>query len=209
MSDDIQHRTLHVDGSDGARARVQLVHPLRPSRLLYWLPALGVGLGPNLGFAEALARQVAGLQPLTIAADLVDLAEASSWGLPQVARLYYETGARFAFDRLRAAAGGFTAGDPFERLAVRRLLEDLLAEQAAVTRGIMAFAGSAQAGASAETAATAVASWAALRREAVEAAKRAVEEIEAAGGGWTFAKLTIANAALRELAASARLEKTA
>ena len=46
-------------------------------------------------------------------------------------------------------------------------------------------------------------SWAALRRETVEAAKRAVEEIEAAGGGWTFAKLTIANAALRELAVEA------
>ncbi|HPA37546.1 MAG TPA: NAD-glutamate dehydrogenase [Phenylobacterium sp.] len=155
------------------------------------------------GAPQASARQVAALQPLTIAADLVDLAEASSWGLPQVARLYYETGARFAFDRLRAAAGGFTAGDPFERLAVRRLLEDLLAEQAAVTRGIMAFAGAAQAGASAETAAKAVTSWAALRRETVEAAKRAVEEIEAAGGGWTFAKLTIANAALRELAVEA------
>jgi glutamate dehydrogenase len=28
-----------------------------------------------------------------------------------------------------------------------------------------------------------------------------VEEVEASGGGWSFAKLTIANAALRELAA--------
>jgi glutamate dehydrogenase len=30
-----------------------------------------------------------------------------------------------------------------------------------------------------------------------------VEEIEGAGGGWTFAKLTIANAALRDLAETA------
>ena len=35
-----------------------------------------------------------------------------------------------------------------------------------------------------------------------EAARRAIEDIEAAGGGWTFAKLTIANAALRELGAA-------
>ncbi|WP_304176129.1 NAD-glutamate dehydrogenase, partial [Phenylobacterium aquaticum] len=153
------------------------------------------------GAPEALARQVAGLQPLTITADLVDLAEASSWTLPQVARLYYETGARFAFDRLRAAAGGFTAGDAFERVAVRRLLEDLLAEQAAVTRAIMAFAGSSDAGADPARARASVASWAALRRETVESAAKAIEEIEAASGGWTFAKLTIANAALRELAA--------
>ena len=159
------------------------------------------------GAPEALATQVANLQPLTTAADLVDLAEASSWALPSVARLYHQTGEVFAFDRLRAAAGGFTAGDAFERTAVRRLLEDLLAEQAVLTRSIMAFAASAQAGESAETAQKAVASWAALRRDAAQAARKAVDEIEAAGGGWTFAKLTIANAALRELAASATLEK--
>ena len=153
------------------------------------------------GAPQGLAEQVANLQPLTTAVDLVDLAEASSWSLPNVARLYHEAGAIFAFDRLRAAAGGFTAGDSFERTAVRRLLEDLLAEQAQVTRAIMAFAGGQQAGEDAQHARDAVASWSALRREAAEAARKAVEEIEAAGGSWTFAKLTIANAALRALAA--------
>ncbi|WP_374657304.1 NAD-glutamate dehydrogenase [Phenylobacterium sp.] len=153
----------------------------------------------DAGAPEALARQVAGLQPLTVAVDLVDLAEASSWTLEPAARLYQQVGKAFAFDRLRAAAGGFTAGDAFERTAVRRLVEDLLAEQAAVTRAVIAFSGNAQAGASEEAAAAAIASWAALRRDAAEAARKAVEEIEAAGGAWSFAKLTIANAALREL----------
>ena len=154
----------------------------------------------DAGAPEGLARQVAGLQPLTVAVDLVDLAEASNWSLEAAARLYQQVGKAFAFDRLRAAAGGFTAGDAFERTAVRRLVEDLLAEQAAVTRAVMAFAGSVQAGASEETANAAIAAWAALRREPSEAARKAVEEIEAAGGAWSFAKLTIANAALRELA---------
>jgi glutamate dehydrogenase len=152
------------------------------------------------GAPEGMAAQVANLQPLTTAVDLVDLAEASSWSLPAVARLYHQAGAIFAFDRLRAAAGGFTAGDSFERTAVRRLLEDLLAEQASVTRAIMTFAGGQQAGEDAEHARNAVMSWAALRRDAAEGARKAVQEIEAAGGAWTFAKLTIANAALRELA---------
>ena len=40
----------------------------------------------------------------------------------------------------------------------------------------------------------------ALRREKADLARRTVDEIEASGGPWTFAKLTIANAALRELA---------
>ncbi|MEO8113409.1 MAG: NAD-glutamate dehydrogenase, partial [Phenylobacterium sp.] len=155
------------------------------------------------GAPEREARAVAVLQPLTTAADLVDLAEASSWTTPHVARLDDAAGEAFAFDRLRAAAGEFTAGDAFERTAVRRLLEDLLAEQAQLTRAIMDFAGGAQAGEDAGHAHDAVASWIALRREPAATARRAIDEIEAAGGAWTFAKLTIANAALRELVAQA------
>ncbi|MFN3512523.1 MAG: NAD-glutamate dehydrogenase [Phenylobacterium sp.] len=161
----------------------------------------------DAGAPANLARQIANLQPLTVAADLVDLTESASWPLENVARLYHRVGEAFAFDRLRAAAGGFAAGDTFERTAVRRLVEDLLAEQAAVTRGVMAFAGKDEAGESSAAAKAAVESWAALRREPVDAARRAIEEIEAASGPWTFAKLTIANAALRELAASEAAKK--
>ena len=67
----------------------------------------------------------------------------------------------------------------------------------------MAFAGAAQAGDDEIHARDAVSAWAALRPEQARAATRTVEEIELSGGAWTFAKLTIANAALRELAAEA------
>ncbi len=90
---------------------------------------------------------------------------------------------------------------------MRRLVEDLLAEQAALTRAIMTFAGSSQAGDGVEAAQKAIGSWSALRREPADAARKAIEEIEAASGGWTFAKLTIANAALRELAAAEAVKK--
>ncbi len=152
------------------------------------------------GAPEALAQDVAALQPLTIAADLVDLANASSWTVRDVARLYHQTGAAFGFDRLRGAAGSFVGGDAFERLAVRRLIEDLLSEQTAITQAVLKFSANAQAGEDELSAKAAVTSWAALRMDRVRAAKRTVEDIENAGGGWTFAKLTIANAALRELA---------
>ncbi len=155
------------------------------------------------GAPPEMARAAAVISPLTSAADFVDLAEGSSWPLANVARLYYATGAAFAFDRLRAAAGEFRAGDIFERTALRRLIEDLLAEQAQLTRAIMAFAGGAQAGEDAAAAAKAVTAWAALRPELSRQATRTIEEIETGGGAWTFAKLTIANAALRELAAEA------
>jgi glutamate dehydrogenase len=155
------------------------------------------------GAPQDHALAAASIAPLTSAADLVDLAEASSWPLPNVARLYYATGAAFGFDRLRAAAGEFRAGDIFERTALRRLIEDLLVEQAQLTRAIMAFAGNSQAGEDAAAARSAASAWAALRPDLARAATRTVEEIEQGGGSWTFAKLTIANAALRELAAEA------
>jgi glutamate dehydrogenase len=159
------------------------------------------------GAPAALAAQVANLQPLTTAVDLVDLAEASSWDVPSVARLYHAVGQVFAFDRLRGAAGAFTAGDSFERTAVRRLVEDLLAEQAALTRAVMAFTRDVGAGEDARSAASAVSSWATLHADVARGARRSVEEIEAAGGPWTFAKLTIANAALRELVAQGQAGK--
>ncbi|CAN5188258.1 NAD-glutamate dehydrogenase [soil metagenome] len=154
------------------------------------------------GAPEALAQSVAALQPLTTAADLVDLANASSWSVQNVARLYHQVGAAFGFDRLRGAAGSFVGGDPFERLAVRRLIEDMLGEQTAITQAVLKFAANAQAGDDELSAKAATASWAALRADTVRAAKRTVEDIEQAGGGWTFAKLTIANAALRGLASA-------
>ena len=67
---------------------------------------------------------------------------------------------------------------------------------------MLKFSANAQAGEDELSAKAATTSWAALRIDGVRAAKRTVEDIEQAGGGWTFAKLTIANAALRGLASA-------
>ncbi|ATQ44677.1 NAD-glutamate dehydrogenase [Caulobacter mirabilis] len=155
------------------------------------------------GAPEGLAHEIAALQPLTTAAELVDLASATSWPVAAAARIYHQVGAAFSFDRLRAAAGEKRGGDHFERMAVRRLIEDMLAEQAQVARAVMVFAASPDAAEDADTARSTVASWAQLHSGPGRAVKRTIEEIEQAGGGWTFAKLTIANAALRELANAA------
>ncbi len=152
------------------------------------------------GAPRDIAHSVALMRPLTLAATLTDLAAAQGWPLAGTAFVYHKVGGVFGFDRLRAAAGSRAAGDPYERLAVRRLIEDMLAEQAALAGAVMAFAGPAQAEEAPERAASAVGAWSAAHAEPVRSAKRTVEEIEKAAGGWSFAKLTIANAALRELA---------
>jgi glutamate dehydrogenase len=154
------------------------------------------------GAPKAVAHSVALMRPLTVAATLTDLARAQDWPLANAAFVYHRVGGAFGFDRLRAAAGSRAAGDVYERLAMRRLIEDMLAEQAALTGAVMAFAGKAHGADDPERDAAAVGSWTAAHSEPAALARGTVEEIEKAGGGWTFAKLTIANAALRELAAS-------
>jgi glutamate dehydrogenase len=154
------------------------------------------------GAPEPLALAASVLQAISTAADLVDLAEANGWPLNSAARLYQAVGEAFGFDRLRAAAAGYAVGDSFERTALRRLIEDLLIEQTSLARAVMAGA-HARAAAGSEGARAAVEAWCAPRRDQVAAAARALAEVEAAAGPWTFAKLTIANAALRELALAA------
>ena len=49
----------------------------------------------------------------------------------------------------------------------------------------------------------AVDAWIGPRQTVVEGVRAAVDGIEASGSGWTFAKLTIANSEIREIAAAA------
>jgi glutamate dehydrogenase len=141
------------------------------------------------------------MRPLTLSVNLADLARSRDWPLAAAARVYHRVGGVFGFDRLRAAAGSRSTGDPYERLAVRRLIEDMLAEQAAVAGAVMERAGAPR-DENPERARAAVNAWMAANAEGARAAKTTVEDVERSSGGWTFAKLTIANAALRALTAA-------
>ena len=154
-----------------------------------------------MGVGEDLAKTIAMLRPLVATADIGDLAKEAGWSEPAMARLYHQVGAAFDFDRLRAAAGGVPSGDHFDRLAVRRLIEDLMAEQVALTRAV-AKSTDASVGVSEQAAEDAVEKWIGPRQAVVEGVRASVDEIEASGSGWTFAKLTIANGAIRAVATS-------
>lgn len=154
------------------------------------------------GAPRDIAHQVALYRPLSFASVLADLARAEGWPLAPAAQLYHHIGGTFAFDRLRAAAGSRDTGDAYERLAVRRLIEDMLDEQASLAQAVMAHAGHPKAGAALANGAAAraaVGAWSATKADQVRAAKSTIAEIEKDTGGWSFAKLTIANAALRGL----------
>ena len=152
----------------------------------------------DLGAPEELARTVAMLRPLVATADIGDLADEAGWSAPAMARLYHQVGAAFDFDRLRVAANSVNSSDHFDRLAVRRLLQDLMSEEMALTRAVAATC-SQDVGATEQKAEDAVDNWIGDRLPQVEALRGSVDEIESSGAGWTFAKLTIANAGIREV----------
>jgi glutamate dehydrogenase len=156
-----------------------------------------------VGAPDGLARSVALLRPTVATADIGDLAGEAGWDAPSMARLYHQVGAAFDFDRLRAAAGGVPSHDRFDRMAVRRLIQELKAEQLDLTRAV-ARSCDASCGKDESTAEQAVDAWIGPRLSIVEGVRASVDEIEASGAGWTFAKLTIANATIREIAATAR-----
>ncbi|KQW86415.1 NAD-glutamate dehydrogenase [Brevundimonas sp. Root1279] len=155
-----------------------------------------------LGATEAMARDFAMLRPLVATADIGDLAREAGWPEPAMATLYHQVGAAFDFDRLRAAANNVPSADHFDRLAVRRLIEDLMNEQLVLTRAV-AKASDVSVGASEQAAEQAVDRWIGSRMAKVEGVRASVDEIESSGSGWTFAKLTIANSVIREIASSA------
>ena len=161
-----------------------------------------VAIFAHHGAPQDLTRRIAIMRPLVAAADIGDLAQESGWPVAAMARLYHQVGAAFDFDRLRAAAGSIPSIDHFDRLAVRRMIEDLMNEQSTLTRAV-ARVSDAAVGVSEDAAEGAVDAWIGSKLAVVEGVRASVDEIEQSGSGWTFAKLTIANAAIRDLASAA------
>ncbi|HZC15722.1 MAG TPA: NAD-glutamate dehydrogenase, partial [Caulobacteraceae bacterium] len=178
------------------RAGPDILSPFEQKIVARRIRAFRRGGAPN-----EIAVGLASLGLLTTACDLADLAKAADWPVRAAAILYHQAGSAFGFDRLRAGAGSLRAADSFERLAVRRLIEDLVVEQTALTRLLIDFADGPKVAETAAGARSLVRGWAALHADTARACQATLAHVEAAGDGWSFAKLTIAAAALRELVA--------
>jgi glutamate dehydrogenase len=144
------------------------------------------------GAPEALARAVANLGTLRSAVVIADLARDTGETPEAAARLFHAVGAALGFDRLRGEAAALNSGDGFERRAARQLIVQMVAEQSQIAHAVHKAAPGAAPDA-------AIAAWTETRKAAVDRAHAALEEIEAAGD-WSFAKLTLAHAALAEAA---------
>ncbi|UDF03582.1 NAD-glutamate dehydrogenase [Asticcacaulis sp. AND118] len=137
----------------------------------------------DAGAPEDLSRRVAVLLSWTSAIDMVDMAEGGN--VVEAAKLYLATGERFGFDRLRAGAGELYSSDPWDRMAIRRLIEDIYAEQKSVVAAV-------------HREGKGLDAWAEAQSAQVAPLQQVLGEIEGSGAGWSFAKLSIVNAALRQ-----------
>jgi glutamate dehydrogenase len=157
------------------------------------------------GAPEALSKSIAGLLPLTSATDIVDIAATKNLPVEAVARLYHALGAAVGFDEIRAAAGQTATPDHWDRVATRRLIEEFMGEQAGLTGTVCDHAHKlGQAGTNAAWAKAVVESWAKLNEAELRRTSSALGELRASQGGWSFAKLAIANTQLKELSETAR-----
>ena len=152
--------------------------------------AKGVAALFKQGVAEGLSRKVVGLEPLTAACDIVQVAADSGRPVEEVGRAHFALGARLGLDRLCAAAEAMEAEDHWQRQAVASIVEDLRGQQRALTAVVLR-----QANGAGGT--EAVSAWCESNKPQIARSDDMIAEFEQ--GGMDIAKLALANRYMRRL----------
>ncbi len=151
------------------------------------------------GIDPQIARDVCVLDPLSSACDIADIARGFEWPVDEAARAYTVLGDLLNLTELRADAAQLTPGDHFERLSVKRLIEDLFRQQRELA--LSAIAHAVAVNGTAPSGADAVDLWAQAFAGPVDRTNLLVQEMES-HGPLTSAKLTLAAAQVRDLTAA-------
>jgi glutamate dehydrogenase len=138
------------------------------------------------GVPEDVARDVALLPALAAAPDVALLAHQAKTEPGKVAALYFTLGHSLGLSRLRGLASKLSPPDHWDRLAVRRLLDDLSAAQRNIAGSLLA------SGADVEK-------WAAARTEALDRTRTFLNTLESSGE-LSIAKLMLASSQIQNLA---------
>ena len=150
------------------------------------------------GVPKDVAEDVAILPLLGAAPEIVLLAEAEKVAVDFAAHSYFAMGALIGLDRLRALAGGIVSGDHWDRLALRRIVDDFYMAQRLLTAEALQRM---HPESGKLDGAAAVRSWAKLRRGDVEQTANFLAQLER-GGEPSIAKLSLANSQIQKMAAT-------
>jgi glutamate dehydrogenase len=139
------------------------------------------------GVPAELAGELADLDSLVSAPDIVAVAGRTNRAIGDTATTFFAAEANFRLDRIIAAARGVPANDFFERLAIDRAVDQIAAAERRLVADMLATGQSGQ---------QAAENWLAAHPKATRI-RRSVEEI--ATSGLTLAKLTVAANSLGDL----------
>ncbi|RZN35975.1 NAD-glutamate dehydrogenase [Bradyrhizobium sp. Leo121] len=134
----------------------------------------------DAGVPGELAGELADLDALVSAPDIVTVAERTGRTIGDAATTFFAAEANFRLDRLIAAARSVSANDNYERLAIDRAVDQIAAAERRLAADMLATGQCGQ---------QAAGDWLAAHPEATRI-RRSVEEI--AASGLTLAKLTVA-----------------
>ena len=137
------------------------------------------------GVPEELARDMALLGPLAAALDVALLAHESQAAPGKVAPLYFALGEVLGLDRLRTLAGKFAPPEHWDRLALRRLMDDLSQSQRGIAANLLKNG-------------LGVSDWARTQGEALERTRAFLNALEASGD-LSVAKLMLASSQIQSL----------
>jgi glutamate dehydrogenase len=152
------------------------------------------------GVPHALADEIGALPLFGTAPEIAQIANNKGLSVDLVAGVYFTIGAEVGIDRLRGLSRRIVGVEHWDRLAIRRLNDDLFSAQRSLTNDALSLLGKSDVqGAPADGPAVAK-QWVKAHEGALSRAKAFLGALESAGE-LSIAKLTLANSQIRELAA--------
>jgi glutamate dehydrogenase len=149
------------------------------------------------GVPEDLADEAGALVAIGTAPDITRLSNETGKPLDMVAGAYFAASHTIGIDRLRLAAERMNLPEHWDRLAVRRLVDDLLVHQRALASRAL---GKRSGSGNRSDGSAAVADWAQVNRDPVTRVAALVTDLERSGT-FTVARLTLAAGQIRDLLA--------
>ena len=134
---------------------------------------------------QDLARDMVLLSPLGMALDVALLAHDTGKEISKIAPLYFALGEKLGLDRLRSVANRFQPPEHWDRLALRRLLDDLSQSQRGIVKKLLLN------GATVEE-------WEHAQHEVLERTRAFLQTLEASGE-ISVAKLMLASSQIQNL----------
>ena len=143
------------------------------------------------GMPLDVAEETAILPLLSAVPEIIKLSQSQQIGIDTAARVFYGVGATAGLDRLRALASRILTADHWERLALRRMIDDLYSAQRQ-----MACEALSQPDA---TGTDAIGHWRNLRQDDIDRTLAFLSEMEREGDA-TIARISLANSQIQKLA---------